>query len=66
MNAAAMSLFRMLGDLGYVVGPIVLGLVTDAWRAPTGPSAGGRAAGRRGVLFARRAPETYGRMRAAP
>lgn len=29
MNAAAMSSFRMLGDLGYVVGPIALGLATD-------------------------------------
>jgi len=29
MNAAAMSGFRMLADLGYVVGPIALGLATD-------------------------------------
>jgi DHA1 family multidrug resistance protein-like MFS transporter len=29
MNAAAMSAFRMLADLGYVVGPIALGLATD-------------------------------------
>ena len=29
MNAAAMSTFRMVGDLGYVIGPIALGFVVD-------------------------------------
>ena len=29
MNAAAMSAFRMFADLGYVLGPIALGLATD-------------------------------------
>ena len=29
MNAAAMSLFRTLGDMGYVVGPIALGFIAD-------------------------------------
>jgi DHA1 family multidrug resistance protein-like MFS transporter len=59
MNAAAMSSFRMLGDLGYVVGPIALGLVTDL----AGPdwALGGTAVLLLGValLFARFAPETY-------
>lgn len=59
MNAAAMSTFRMLGDLGYVVGPIALGLVTDL----AGPDAalGGTAVLLVVValLFARFAPETY-------
>ncbi|MBH67059.1 MAG: MFS transporter [Rhodospirillaceae bacterium] len=29
MNASAMSMFRMLGDIGYVIGPILMGLVVD-------------------------------------
>ncbi len=29
MNAAAMSTFRMMGDAGYVIGPLALGLVVD-------------------------------------
>ena len=31
MNAVAMSTFRMTADAGYVIGPIVLGLVADAY-----------------------------------
>jgi len=54
-----MSTFRMLSDLGYVVGPVVLGVVTDV----IGPNAalGGTAAALIvvGLLFARLAPETY-------
>ena len=61
MNAAAMSLFRMLGDIGYVAGPIGLGLITDFY----GPTvalivcAGLLAAS--GLLFALFAPETLRR-----
>ena len=29
MNASAMSAFRMIGDVGYVVGPLLLGIVVD-------------------------------------
>jgi MFS family permease len=58
-NAAAMSTFRMLADLGYVIGPIALGLVTDL--AGPGWALGGTAVLLVGValLFAQFAPETY-------
>jgi MFS family permease len=59
MNAAAMSTYRMLSDLGYVVGPVALGVVADL--------AGGDAALATSAalmvvvagLFAGFAPETY-------
>ena len=59
MNAAAMSTFRMLADLGYVVGPITLGIVSDLWGANA--ALGGTAATLTlvALLFARLAPETY-------
>lgn len=59
MNAAALSAYRTLSDLGYVVGPLALGLVTDLLGADTAlASAAVLLAGAAG-LFARLAPETY-------
>jgi MFS family permease len=59
MQAVAIGAYRMLADLGYVVGPIALGLVTDL----AGPNAalGATAAllGAVALLFARFAPETH-------
>lgn len=59
MNAAAMSTFRMVGDFGYVAGPIALGLVVDGF----GPEAALVLAAVLlilvGMLFAKLAPETY-------
>jgi DHA1 family multidrug resistance protein-like MFS transporter len=59
MNAAAMSAYRMLSDLGYVLGPLVLGAVTDLLGADT--ALGGTAVLMVAVaiLFGRLAPETY-------
>jgi MFS family permease len=59
MNAAAMSTFRMLSDLGYVVGPLVLGVVTDAAGADAALAGAAAALVIVAVLFARFAPETY-------
>jgi MFS family permease len=59
MNAAAMSVYRMLSDLGYVVGPIALGAITDVFGSES--ALGGTAALLVAValLFARWAPETF-------
>ena len=66
MNAAAMSTFRMLGDFGYVSGPIMLGLIADA----AGPIPALLLAAALlvlvGLLFARLAPETHRARRMAP
>ena len=61
MNAAAMSSYRMLSDVGYVLGPIFLGLLGD-WGGLDTPfyvAAGGLMLG--AALFAKFAPESYRR-----
>lgn len=62
MNAAAMSTFRMLSDLGYVVGPIVLGLAADAVGTSATLATTAALLVIVGAVFLRWAPETY-RMR---
>jgi DHA1 family multidrug resistance protein-like MFS transporter len=62
MNAAAVSSYRMLADLGYVIGPIALGLAADL--AGASVALGGTAVLLVAValLFARLAPETLSRF----
>ena len=59
MNATTVSVFRMAGDIGYIGGPIILGVVSDVF----GPIAAliGAAALLvvAGLMFATFAPETY-------
>ncbi len=59
MNAAALSTYRMLADLGYVVGPIALGLVADLAGADTALATTAIMLTAVAVLFGRFAPETY-------
>jgi MFS family permease len=59
MNAAAMSLFRMLGDIGYVAGPIGLGLVTDFYGPATGLAVSAGLLVASGIAFGLFAPETW-------
>jgi DHA1 family multidrug resistance protein-like MFS transporter len=66
MNAAAMSLYRTLADAGYVIGPIVLGLVADGFGVETALATGASLLAGVGLLFAWRAPETYRGGAAAP
>lgn len=59
MNAVTMSMFRMVGDIGYVAGPLVLGFAADLYGA--GPALVGVAAllALAGLGFAAFAPETH-------
>jgi len=59
MNAAAMSSYRMMSDVGYVLGPIALGVLVDV--AGTGIALLCAAAliGSVGLVFALAAPESY-------
>jgi DHA1 family multidrug resistance protein-like MFS transporter len=63
MNAAAMSTYRMLSDLGYVVGPVALGLATDLFGAEATLGATALLLVAVAALFARHAPETYRAIR---
>jgi DHA1 family multidrug resistance protein-like MFS transporter len=59
MNAAAMSAYRMLSDLGYVVGPIALGAITDLFGSESALAGTAALLVLVALLFARFAPETY-------
>lgn len=59
MNATAMSTFRTLSDLGYVLGPILLGLLADGIGATRTVSVAAVALVITALIFARWAPETY-------
>jgi len=62
MNAAAMSAYRMIGDLGYVVGPVGLGIATDLAGADATLTTTAALVVLVAALFARFAPETYRRL----
>jgi MFS family permease len=59
MNAAAMSAYRMLADLGYVIGPIALGLLTDGFGANVALATAAALLVAVAALFARFAPESH-------
>jgi len=61
MNAAAMSGYRMVSDVGYVIGPILLGLVVDWQGAETSLLFAAFLVAGAGLLFARFAPEQWRR-----
>jgi len=59
MNAAVMSTYRMLSDAGYVLGPLVLGIVADGFGAPVALAVAGSLLVVSALLFGRFAPEGY-------
>jgi MFS family permease len=61
MNAAAMSGYRMLSDVGYVIGPILMGLVVDWLGAEASLLFAAFLVGGVGLLFWRFAPEHWPR-----
>jgi MFS family permease len=60
-NATAMASYRMLSDIGYVIGPISLGLLADAAGAGVTLTVSAVLIVIVGVLFARYAPESHRR-----
>lgn len=61
MNATAMSTFRMVADLGYVLGPIALGLLADLHSTEFALWSAALLTIAIGLVFARLAPETLKR-----
>lgn len=61
MNAAALGMYRMVADGGYVLGPLVLGLAVDAWGATAALDLAAALIVAVGIAFALGAPETYRR-----
>jgi DHA1 family multidrug resistance protein-like MFS transporter len=61
MNAAVMSTYRMLSDAGYVLGPLVLGIIADRFGPPSALALASALLIVAAVLFARWAPESYRR-----
>jgi DHA1 family multidrug resistance protein-like MFS transporter len=59
MNAAAVSTFRMMGDAGYMIGPLALGLVADLYGAVTAIIISAALMVMVGVAFGLFAVETY-------
>jgi len=59
MNAAAMSTFRMVGDFGYVFGPIALGFVVDAQGPHAALLATAAISVLVGLVFLKFAPESF-------
>lgn len=59
LNATTVAVFRMTGDIGYVAGPLLLGLIMDLYGAETSLIVAAGMLVIMGGLFAGFAPETY-------
>jgi len=59
LNAMTVSVFRMTGDIGYVAGPLLLGLIMDVFGANAAMTVAAGLLVAAGVAFAALAPETY-------
>ncbi len=59
LNATTVGMFRMAGDVGYVLGPLALGLISDGFGAVAALVTAAGLLFLAGALFAAFAPETY-------
>ena len=59
LNATTLSVFRMAGDVGYVAGPLALGVIADVWGPIAALATGAGLMAAAGAAFAVFAPETY-------
>ena len=59
LNASTVSIFRMAGDIGYITGPVALGIISDQFGAVTALIIAAALLVIAGTLFAAFAPETY-------
>jgi len=59
LNATTVSVFRMTGDIGYVLGPLALGLIMDLFGATAALVVAAGLLVMAGIAFAAWAPETY-------
>ena len=66
MNAAAISGFRVLGDAGYVIGPLLLGALADLFGPVSSLATAAVMMVAMGLAFAAFAPETHQARKPAP
>lgn len=59
MNAAAIGFYRMTGDAGYVIGPLLLGAIVDGWGPIVAIAGAATVLVLTGLVFAVVAPESY-------
>ncbi len=59
LNASTVAIFRMAGDIGYITGPVVLGVISDQFGAVTALIMAATLLVIAGGLFAAFAPESY-------